>query len=97
MSSRMRRAKLTRVFSPPESESKSCPRMAGGMSRPLATLLRRTSASYPPSISKRERSSSYSESSARSLDTAMSSSSFRIRACIALSRSSAVASTSSTV
>ena len=71
MSSRMSRARFTRVFSPPESESNGCARIAAGMSRPLATRLRSCSMSYPPRRRKFSDRRSYSASSAGELSDAM--------------------------
>ena len=39
VSSKIRRPRFTRVFSPPESVSNSRVRISAGMDRPLATLL----------------------------------------------------------
>ena len=39
VSSKMRRPRFTRVFSPPESVSNRRSRISGGMERPFATLL----------------------------------------------------------
>ena len=50
---------ITRVFSPPERLSKSCPRISREMDRPFATLPTAVAVSYPPMASNFSESSPY--------------------------------------
>ena len=98
MSSRMRRPRFTRVFSPPERLSKSWARISWEMERPLATLLTAVSVSYPPMASNFSESSPYRRSVPALLSpAAMAAVSRSISSESFWWREKAVFSTSSTV
>ena len=97
MSSRIRRARFTRVFSPPDRAEKSCSRMDWGISRPLHTLLSSVAVSYPPLASNAADSSPYRRSRAGSLSSPIFAVRAAISSSILWSLEKAVLSTSSTV
>ena len=96
VSTRMRRARLIRVFSPPERSAKSLARKALSMPRPVQIFSKRVSISYPPPASKAAWRRSY-----RASRSGSPVASWAERACICPSisfrSSKAVRSTSSTV
>ena len=95
--SRSSRARFTLVFSPPESEEKSCSRCDCGIARPLQILSVSVSISYPPPASKRFVSASYSNRISFGVCSVICPSSSRMRALILSSPENAARSTSFTV
>ena len=97
MSSKISRARLIRVFSPPDSASKGRERISPPIPRPLQTLFNLVSVSYPPPASKAAVSLSYRAMTAGSVFSPIRAARSASSRSMAWRGAKAVSSTSRTV